>query len=153
MSEDSSATAGHTRRAFTAAVPWILSIALGSWATWLTVQRYAPQWLESKAERSLKEVQHDVASVLKDPESARFSNVWLGPDGKYACGEVNARNSMGGYTGRTSFMLQRSSGRVELDPDEATNGTAAERLEQIEKKLKFLDDVRRLCGEPPGKAN
>jgi hypothetical protein len=51
-----------------------------------------------------------VKAQLKDPDSARFRNVRTVPFmgigsqvGDVFCGEVNARNSMGGYTGFESF--------------------------------------------------
>jgi len=50
-----------------------------------------------------------VKATLKDPESAQFRNLytksWTGkasPDDA-VCGEVNAKNSYGGYTGFTRF--------------------------------------------------
>jgi hypothetical protein len=48
-------------------------------------------------------LQKSIISVLKDPDSARFGDVKYFKD--YACYEVNAKNSMGGYTGRqVAFM-------------------------------------------------
>lgn len=53
-----------------------------------------------------------VKAQLKDPDSARFRNVRTVPLlgagdhlGDVYCGEVNARNSMGGYTGFASFAV------------------------------------------------
>ena len=43
-----------------------------------------------------------VISRLKDPESARFAEIWAlqGSNGNRSiCGLVNAKNSYGGYTG------------------------------------------------------
>ena len=47
-----------------------------------------------------------VRQKLKDPDSARFQNVRLVPyaSGKVVCGEVNAKNSYGGYVGYTPFV-------------------------------------------------
>ncbi|RKL15377.1 hypothetical protein BFJ72_g15351 [Fusarium proliferatum] len=47
-----------------------------------------------------------VLGVLKDPDSARFRNVRLKAyfDGAVVCGEVNAKNSYGGYGGFTKFV-------------------------------------------------
>lgn len=42
--------------------------------------------------------------VLKDPGSAQYRNVKVFPS-QYACGEVNARNSLGGYTGYADFFV------------------------------------------------
>lgn len=52
----------------------------------------------------------NISSVLKDPESARFRNVYFSAgiaDGKrvpVTCGEVNAKNMLGGYSGFQRFI-------------------------------------------------
>jgi hypothetical protein len=43
-----------------------------------------------------------VQERLKDPESARFGNVWT-PDTMVVCGYVNSKNSFGGYSGDELF--------------------------------------------------
>lgn len=45
------------------------------------------------------EVENKVKSLLKDPDSAQFRKV------KNTCGEVNAKNSFGGYTGYKRFLI------------------------------------------------
>jgi hypothetical protein len=48
-------------------------------------------------------LQKSIISVLKDPDSAKFGKVKYFKS--YACYEVNAKNSMGGYTGKqVAFM-------------------------------------------------
>lgn len=45
--------------------------------------------------------------MLKDPDAAKFRNVFaVGTDkgGVLVCGQVNSRNSFGGYTGFGGFM-------------------------------------------------
>lgn len=45
-----------------------------------------------------------VLTRLKDPESARFGDVWAGGDSALVfCGNVNSKNSFGGYTGERFF--------------------------------------------------
>lgn len=59
----------------------------------------------SKKEVSL--VKRDVASALKDPNSARFGRIAAAKkdsDVVVVCGFVNGRNSYGGYTGEKPFM-------------------------------------------------
>jgi hypothetical protein len=49
-----------------------------------------------------------IAEDLKDPDSVRFRNVVVhdAPDHSYymVCGEMNSKNSFGGYTGYSQFL-------------------------------------------------
>jgi len=75
--------------------------------------------------RSKKEVDEEleraietaVREMLKDPDSAKFKNISELPSGKF-CGEVNAKNSYGGYAGWKVFwvynFLHNSNGWVIL---------------------------------------
>lgn len=63
---------------------------------------FVPFWTVRKAE--------DAASAqLTDPDSAKFRNIRYGylvrgkPDHRIVCGEINAKNRMGGYVGYTPF--------------------------------------------------
>lgn len=44
-----------------------------------------------------------VKALLRDPESAQFSDVAIGPES--VCGFVNSRNGYGGYAGRQPFIV------------------------------------------------
>ncbi|ECF3885518.1 hypothetical protein E4A63_17390 [Salmonella enterica subsp. enterica serovar Ank] len=54
-----------------------------------------------------------VKQSLKDPDSAKFSDLWFSPDannGKpkisgYVCGRVNAKNAFGAYVGEAPFFI------------------------------------------------
>jgi hypothetical protein len=56
------------------------------------------QKLEERREETYRLVRGWVADTLKDPDSARFRNQ------KSVCGEVNAKNSYGGYVGFRRFI-------------------------------------------------
>lgn len=67
----------------------------------------------AKAEKAAADY---IAGILKDPESARFrfqfppiagsiSGMSLHRSGYFLCGEVNARNSYGGYGGFKPFLV------------------------------------------------
>lgn len=42
--------------------------------------------------------------MLKDPDSAVFKDVWHVGGGRALCGQVNAKNSYGGYSGFRPFV-------------------------------------------------
>lgn len=67
---------------------------------------------EAKSEKAMLEVkvQDVVKSLLKDPNSAEFQNM----DG--VCGEVNSKNSFGGYTGFKKFVVSKEDSQVYFDP-------------------------------------
>jgi hypothetical protein len=52
---------------------------------------------------------------LKDPDSAKFrpmvAGVAVGGTSIMVCGEVNSKNSFGGYVGFTSYLVQADSSR------------------------------------------
>lgn len=52
-----------------------------------------------------KAAQQAVLEVLKDPDSAKFGEFYYNSDTKKACLSVNAKNSMGGYTGEKQVLL------------------------------------------------
>jgi membrane-associated protease RseP (regulator of RpoE activity) len=78
-----------------------------------------PTWEDFKAIG-----EHDLRSRLIDPESARIEWPYLAVKGSlkpflgrtvfgyWACGLVNARNRMGGYTGATFFLIMEKDGVV-----------------------------------------
>jgi hypothetical protein len=50
-----------------------------------------------------------VKSFLNDPDSAEFRNEFKAPRGKNVwCGEVNAKNRLGGMVGFTRYVLEMS---------------------------------------------
>lgn len=62
-----------------------------------------------------------VSAQLKDPESARFKDVVFRSlkNGFAVCGQVNAKNSFGGYVGFRAFYV--SDGKVTLEPSERSD--------------------------------
>lgn len=83
-----------------------------------TAQRYASTVAEflktGTPEQAIANAQAAVASLLKDPGSAQFRNVRINAygDGKVICGEVNAKNSYGGYVGFSPFMASTNAGTL-----------------------------------------
>lgn len=63
----------------------------------------------SKA-KVLEQVKRNVADSMFDPEAARIKNLKLKPfaEGYIVCGQVNAKNRYGAYTGYKSFVASTS---------------------------------------------
>jgi hypothetical protein len=59
-----------------------------------------------KAPAMIAKAKRLLLSELKDPDSAKFRNIRMQEaDGaKFVCGEMNAKNSYGGYVGFTPFL-------------------------------------------------
>ena len=49
-----------------------------------------------------------LVNALKDPGSVQWRNEVTGPDGTTLCGEINSKNSMGGYVGFSRFIANPS---------------------------------------------
>lgn len=67
---------------------------------------------------ALLSVETDVKRLLKDPDSARFGARQIHPNAKAqtgftACGYVNAKNSLGGYTGDKGYIVTDRQPRIE----------------------------------------
>lgn len=61
---------------------------------------------ENGEEAAVKKATASVANSLKDPSSAQFRNVRIASykGGSVVCGEVNGKNSYGGYVGFRPFV-------------------------------------------------
>jgi len=53
-------------------------------------------------------LKREIAAVMKDPESAKFGDITIigEGEGRVACGSVNGKNALGGYTGKMGFMVK-----------------------------------------------
>ncbi len=61
---------------------------------------------KQQIEENKEQLKQLVTEHLKDPSSATFRNLTLtqGESGLALCGEVNSKNSFGGYTGYSEFV-------------------------------------------------
>ena len=67
----------------------------------------------------IEEAKKIVKKILKDADSARFQNLSIETNSKgeeSICGEANARNSFGGYTGYSKFSVSQNMANI-IDPD------------------------------------
>jgi hypothetical protein len=90
----------------TLSVAVLLSISYGALALHLSNAMYA--WEGIAHLPMFLKGQHAVRDNLNDSESAKFKDLELRTyhDHLYMCGEVNARNRMGGFAGFTRFYVQ-----------------------------------------------
>lgn len=97
------ATAPNTRLTVLLMVAGLLAL------TWFIpdykpVDTFTDRWNDDLISASKKAVIKD----LKDPESAQFRNVRI--KDHQVCGEVNAKNALGGYTGFERFSYSKTFG-------------------------------------------
>jgi hypothetical protein len=72
---------------------------------------------KAAAEAAEEGVRQRVREALRDPSSAQFRNIHPGQGG-YTCGEVNAKNALGGYTGFAKFVVSDSTVWIENSPND-----------------------------------
>jgi len=78
--------------------------------------------IKEEAERKAKEAENAQIEALKskvlerltDPASAQFRKLKLLQDNKGLCGEINAKNKLGGYVGFSAFAVDPSGKTVVL---------------------------------------
>jgi hypothetical protein len=111
----------------------MLCIACGCHAADYKPGELAPDVAPSNLEQFMDDGMLHYMERLKDPDSAKFRNVYVleiaSKDGKplcYAvCGQVNAKNSYGGYNGFGWFISVRVPGTSEFSSiDESPYGSA-----------------------------
>lgn len=100
-------------------------------------------WAQTSANIKSFDVEKAKASVtnnFKDPESAKFRKMYIskfvnneGESAYSLCGEVNAKNSMGGYVGYKNFVaLENSSALIDLEIDSSSDSMDAFRQKMFE---------------------
>jgi len=83
--------------------------------------------LLSACDNNRSEAEEAVRSKLKDPDSAKFGEFSYNAETQKACLTVNAKNSMGGYTGDQQAFLNKSDGKwVAYNIQEDTFGICPE---------------------------
>lgn len=97
----------------------------------LAVSSAAP----TEAERvGIERAEAMIAEGLKDPAAAQFKDVEFNPETGVACGQVNTKNSFGGYIGYQDFIVK---GDFAL-----TRGEAAASLQPL------FDEGWKQCKQP-----
>lgn len=71
------------------------------------------------ADSDIDKAKQSVTAILIDPSSAQFDGIRVIDHefGRFVCGLVNARNRMGGYTGRKPFVHKVDAGLTHVLSD------------------------------------
>lgn len=77
--------------------------------------------------------------MMRDPESATFRNLATTDAG--TCGEINAKNGFGAYTGFQRFYYSRLLKKAYLDPAYIVSREKIEYAERDCKALKIIRDI------------
>ena len=97
------------------------------------------------AVRPIIQAENTVRTRLKDPDSARFAGVSLNEKTGSICGWVNAKNSWGGYTGMTEFVLIVPTGEFVLRPATSGQSDVESNLKDVRDALEFLRRAENEC--------
>lgn len=62
-------------------------------------------------DKDVESIKKEVKSNLVDPSSVQFGTTAFNPKEDEACIEYNAKNSMGGYAGRSIALLEKRDGQ------------------------------------------
>lgn len=63
----------------------------------------SPENLKKVRAKAIADMKEAISEKHKDPDSAQFRRITTTEVGSFVCGEVNAKNSMGGYVGYKRF--------------------------------------------------
>jgi len=69
------------------------------------------------ASNEIQDAKQGVRESLKDASSAKFRNVKFHKDSGIVCGEVNAKNSYGGYSGYQYFISIGGNPIMDVHPE------------------------------------
>lgn len=78
---------------------------------------------------------------MRDPESVQFRNLVPGKLAGSVCGELNAKNGMGGYVGYKPFIANETFLEMQKDFNEFTDPTIKAKMIQLQ-----VDEFKTNCG-------
>lgn len=121
-----------------AGVVWLATLPIGVAIGIVTARDFAERQAEMPEAKARRAVEH-----FKDPEGVRFRNLRL--DGEVLCGELNGRNSYGGYIGFERFYVTPSGDLVTEEAQAPVDETTREYLEWQRERLTFLRNFIAWC--------
>lgn len=109
------------RAGLIAAVLITIGVVVGSLLLgWASVKQSGVAAVQEAADKNFEDqVKAEVASTMRNPNSAQFKNVFVWLPTAAACGEVNGTNAFGGYTGFKSFAYHNGNFAI-LEDDFST---------------------------------
>jgi hypothetical protein len=87
-----------------------------------------------------------VAALMKDPASAQFRNDRITPSG-WLCGEVNVKNSMGGYVGFKKYMSRGPTVNYIEDDGVLGEWSAEDFIEKMDAKIAYMKAINELAAK------
>ena len=85
---------------------------------WVSAAMAACDRIPGTSEYQISQAKKDVADLLIDPTSPLFRDVRVNKSGAVVCGEYNAKNRQGAYTGFSKFLVHKwPSIGTQLDPE------------------------------------
>ncbi len=115
---------------------WMISIGVVAIAVGIGAAIWVPDYLE------IKKAQAVVEKNLNDPDSAIFRNAVVaresipdkGIEYVYVCGEVNAKNRMGGYVGYNEYVVINGTDFMGFNDVGSVTGRICEDVAKMNKK-------------------
>lgn len=94
-------------------------------------------------------VKDAVRRQLLDPDSAKFYGVIVSKDTGSTCGYVNAKNRMGGYSGKSLFYVTREMDVIMEPTGDRDSYDSEKAIGAIHEHMAFLKEIRKNCPEMP----
>lgn len=88
-----------------------------------------------------------VAAFMKDPSSVQFRNDRITQSG-WLCGEVNAKNSMGGYTGFKKYMSHGPTANYIEGDGVLGEWSGQDFIEKLDAKVAYMKAINDLAARP-----
>jgi ABC-type multidrug transport system fused ATPase/permease subunit len=88
-------------------------------------------------EKKIEDLKKIIRSTLKDPDSSQFRELFLNFSKTALCGEVNAKNSYGGYVGFRSFVAT-SEGAISWNGQNCISSSTNSRIACHEEQLAYI---------------
>lgn len=107
------------------------------------IQEEEKQDEEKKEGERIALLQAKAAEALFDPSSAQFRNVKLNTEKSALCGDINAKNKLGGYVGFRPFVATESAAAIWNGGKCDNAGSYSAQIACLDEELVYLSAARR----------